>query len=306
MSEHDYYTNIERPQTAKKLSILRKYFHVWLTIWSSANSQKWAGKRWYVIDLFAGTGAAHAADGAEISGSPVVFLEEIETCAERLRNAGIRITLVLVERDGPSFDQLNGRVSKFLREHAVITSVLDVELHNRDCNDWVDEFTAATTVRPTTPAFIFVDPFGLAIRRSTLDRLTSLPWAPDILFNYMLDGIKRVYGASVGSSNRAESNAATLAAYFGEGTSVEAQADIENPEVYARAAFCSRGLRVVAFFMKWPNKEATQYILLFACRKPTIVNIMRGIYAKEMVDLYGQPSLFGVEEHLASIEVIEP
>ena len=46
----------------------------------------------------------------------------------------------------------------------------------------------------------------------------------------------------------------------GEGVAAE----IENPMTYARPTFCVHGLRVVAFFMRWPAKEATQYILLFA------------------------------------------
>jgi hypothetical protein len=139
-----------------------------------------------------------------------------------------------------------------------------------------------------------------------MDALMSLPWAIDVLFNYMLDGIKRVYGAAVSGSSRAESNAATLEAYFGEGVPVTSQAMIEDPKTYARAAFASHGLRTVAFYVKWPSKEAIQYILLFACRKPAVVDIMRDIYAKEMADQYGQGSLFGHEEHLAQIEVIEP
>ena len=140
-----------------------------------------------------------------------------------------------------------------------------------------------------------------------MDTLMALPWAVDALFNYMLDGIKRVYGAAIGTSSRAKSNTATLAAYFGDGVSVTSQVGIENPKTYARPTFCVHGLRVVAFFMKWPAKEATQYILLFASRKPRVVDIMRSIYAKEMkVQYNGQGTLFGTEEYLTQIEVIEP
>ena len=167
-------------------------------------------------------------------------------------------------------------------------------------------FSSVARVSSKTPAFVFVDPFGLAIKRATIDGLVSLPWAVDVLFNYMLDGIRRVFGAASGTSSRAQSNATTLAVYFGEGVALDSMAQIEDPKTYAKATFGVHGLRTVAFFMRWPSKEAIQYILLFACRKPIVVDIMRKIYAKEMSDQYGQSSLFGVEEHLAQIEVIEP
>ncbi len=306
MRTHEYHENIERPQTAKKLAILRKYFNVWLTIWSGDKCLAWIDKHWYVLDLFAGTGESHGADGEVISGSPLVFLEIIESKLQRLRDRQIRITLILLEHDAHSCETLRQRVTDFIGAHAGMSDVVEVDIRCDDCNIAVEDLVASISVNSRTPAFLFVDPFGLAIKKSTMDNLVSLPWIADILFNYMLDGIRRVVGAASGSSSRAAANAATLAAYFGDTVEVLDMPQVEDPATYARAVFAPHALRTVAFFMRWPAKQAIQYILLFACRKPAVVDIMRSIYAKEMTDQYGQATLFTTEEHLVQIEVIEP
>jgi three-Cys-motif partner protein len=305
-SRHEYHANTERPQTAKKLSILRKYFGVWLKIWSGPRCVPWVDRHWYVLDLFAGTGRSHGADGGDISGSPLVFLEEIAANASRLHRSGITITLVLREQAGANCRELEERVAAYLNEHPELESIVDLDIRCEDCNAAVAEFSATAHVTSKTPAFVFVDPYGLAIQRDAMNALVGLPWAVDVLFNYMLDGIRRVFGAALGTSTVAQSNAATLDGYFGNDVSIESMAQIEDPSTYATAVFGAKGLRTVAFFMKWPSKEAVQYILLFACRNSKVVDIMREIYAREMKDQYGQASLFSTEEHLAHIEVIEP
>ena len=306
MPPHEYHANIDRPQTAKKLSILRKYLGVWLTIWSGEKCLGWVDKRWYVLDLFAGTGESHGADGGTISGSPLVILEEIEAKATRLLDNGISVTVMLREQDGPSCQALEQRVGAYMKLHPQLADVVDIDVRCEDCNVAVAHFASSVKVTSRTPAFVFVDPFGLAIRRAAIDALVSLPWAIDVLFNYMLDGIRRVFGAASGASNWAIPNATTLQEYFGDGVTISDMAEIEDPRTYAGAAFGKHGLRTVAFYMRWPSKEATQYILLFACRNSTVVDIMRSIYAREMADQYGQRSLFGTEELLTQIEVIEP
>jgi hypothetical protein len=65
------------------------------------------------------------------------------------------------------------------------------------------------------------------------------------------------------------------------------------------------GHKCVAFSMKRPGSTGTQYILLFASRNDTVIKIMRDVYAKEMTDTYGQVSLFGTDDCLDAIEVIE-
>jgi three-Cys-motif partner protein len=93
---HDYYKNTDRPQTEKKLSILRKYFDIWLKIWSGPSCSSWVNKEWYVIDLFAGTGEASGTGGIVISGSPLIMLEELEKNSSRLKRIGITVNFILV------------------------------------------------------------------------------------------------------------------------------------------------------------------------------------------------------------------
>ena len=278
-SRHEYHANTERPQTAKKLSILRKYFGAWLMIWSGPNCLPWVDKHWYVLDLFAGTGRSHGAEGEEISGSPLVLLEEIAAKASRLHSSSITITLILREQAGANCRELQERIATYIDEHPELHSIVELNIRCEDCNAAVADFAATARVTSKTPAFVFVDPYGLAIQRHD-GRPVGLPWAMDVLFNYMLDGIRRVFGAATGTSSVAQSNAATLNGYFGNGVTIDSMSQIEDPSTYAKAAFGTRGLRTVAFFMKWPSKEAVQYILLFACRNPKVVDIMRDIYAR--------------------------
>jgi three-Cys-motif partner protein len=162
-------------------------------------------------------------------------------------------------------------------------------------------------VSANSPSFIFIDPSGLAIQRRTMDILLALPWKVDVLFNYMLDGVKRVYGAaSSGQNSISQGNTNALNEFFGEDVMISCQKDIENPETYARPVFCMHKMQVVAFHMKWPNKNAIQYILLFASKKDSILKIAKRIYAKEKTEEYGQTSLFGADEYLDHFEVIEP
>jgi len=299
---HPYFNSRHRPQTAKKLSILRKYFSVWLKIWSGDKCAGWVSKDWYVVDLFAGSGEARGASGEPLSGSPLVFLEEIAVYASRLEAGGVHISLILVEDDRPRFEALNSRVDSFLTEHPEVSRVLDVRCVNYDANKAVRQLDLQVTDK--TPAFLFVDPFGAEIQRATMDRLVSMPWKLDILFNYMVESLRRTFGAAQGGSSRAPANRETIGRFFGPEVALKDQSEVEDPATYARAVFGTRGFESVAFRMKKPGANVTQYILLFASRNSTVVKIVCQVYAKEMTDHFGQMSLLPTEEYLQAIEVI--
>ena len=74
----------KRPHTRTKLRMLRKIFDIWLTIWNGPNQQKWVSKEWYILDLFAGRGW-HDDKKKEVSGSPLIFLEEIIKQEKKLK-----------------------------------------------------------------------------------------------------------------------------------------------------------------------------------------------------------------------------
>ncbi len=301
--DHEYFTSVDRPQTAKKLSILRKYFAVWLTIWTGDQCASWVARDWYVLDLFAGTGQARGVNGETLSGSPLVFLEEIRDHLDRITTRGVTIHLVFVEHDPRRFALLESRVQGFLESNPDVDSVVDVQLLNADANDVVGR--SQLDPRSTMSCFLFVDPFGAEIHRETMDILAAMPWKLDVLLNYMVESIRRVHGVARGTSTRAEANARTLQEFFGADVEAADSTGIENPARYARHTFGRQGLKTVAFRMKRPGTTATQYILLFASRNDTVIKVMRDVYAKEMTDHFGQPSLFSAEEYLDGIDVIE-
>ncbi len=301
--EHEYFTGQYRPQTAKKLSILRKYFAVWLTIWSGDQCREWVDRDWYVLDLFAGTGQAQGADGAPISGSSIVLLEEMLDHAERLRACGVQVHILCVEQDRDRFAQLERRIVEFFAAHPDANELAEVQLSNLDANDAVRQLDF--TPGRNSPCFLFVDPFGVELDRASVEAIVAQPWRLDVLFNYMLESIRRVHGVAIGESSRAPANQRRLRAFFGDDCALLSAEDLENPATYARAAFSPSGLKTVAFRMAKPGTAGTQYILLFASRNDTVIKVMRDVYAKEMTDHYGQPTLFGAEEYLEGIDVIE-
>lgn len=301
--DHEYFTKLDRPQTAKKLSILRKYFAVWLTIWSGDQCRSWVGRDWYVLDLLAGTGQARGAQGEILSGSSLVFLEEVGRHADRLIDRGLRIHLTMIEQEPDRLTLLKQRVGEFLAANRAVDQLVDVIYAPCDVNEAVDG--VSLEVRKSNPCFLFVDPFGLEVSGATVAKLVGLPWSVDVLFNYMLEAVQRVHGVARGSSTRAEANRRTLDAFFGLDASDLGSAEIQDPATYAKAILVPQGHKCVAFSMKRPGSTATQYILLFASRNDTVIKIMRDVYAREMTDAYGQVSLFGTDEYLDAIGVIE-
>lgn len=300
---HEYFIGTNRPQTAKKLSILRKYFAVWLTIWAGDQCASWVDRDWYVLDLFGGTGLAQGATGETLSGSPLVFLEEIQEHADRLSARGVTIHLLCVEQDSGRFAQLEARVAEFLSGHVDVASFVEVQCINKDANEVVRTLSFSPTDK--APCFLFVDPFGTEIDRESIDALVAMPWKLDVLFNYMVESIRRVHGVAQGDSSRAAANARRVQAFFGTGAELHGSDDVENPRTYAKAAFSRAGMKTVAFRMKKPGTVGTQYILLFASRNDTVIRVMRDVYAKEMTDHFGQASLFSAEEYLEGIDVIQ-
>jgi len=300
---HPYFSGGKhRPQTAKKLSILRKYFAVWLRIWAGPKCADWVDPEWHVIDLLAGTGQACGARGELLSGSPLVLLEEIASHAEQFKTRGITIHLHLVEQDRDRFAALETKVGEFLGANPAVQHVVLAHLVNDDANSAVDALMLSPTSQ--TPAFIFVDPFGAEINRTTVESLIDLPWKLDVLFNYMVESLRRTYGVAVGSSSRASSAMDTLKDFFGSDIDLSTRGVIDDASTYARAVFASQGLKTAAFRMSKPGTVGTQYILLFASRNDTVVKIVCEVYAKEMTDHFGQMSLLSAGEYLQGIEVI--
>jgi three-Cys-motif partner protein len=81
-----------KPHTKTKLEILKKIFGMWLTVWNGSEQQKWVAKEWYILDLFAGRGY-YDDEEKEVSGSSLIFLEEILNQKKKIKKNQIKIKL---------------------------------------------------------------------------------------------------------------------------------------------------------------------------------------------------------------------
>lgn len=103
----------ERPHARAKLRLLSDYFGRWLTIWNAAQQREWASSDWCVIDLFASQGIYTDGD-TKVSGSPLVYLEQIARIGSKLKTNGIRIHLLLVELKLKNYEMLKSSVAEFM------------------------------------------------------------------------------------------------------------------------------------------------------------------------------------------------
>ncbi|MFC1718171.1 three-Cys-motif partner protein TcmP [Candidatus Poribacteria bacterium] len=282
---NDLWDISNRPHTKTKLEILRKWFGVWLTIW---NNQNWASREWYVMDLFAGRGT-YADKEQIVSGSPLIYLETIAEKRDKLRN-NLKIKLFLVERDTSNFRCLKENVDRFIEENPQIKNMVKVEYFNDDCNEVTGEIISQIENTSKHPLFVFIDPYGLDGIKAT-EELVELRNPKDIMFNYMLVGVRRAsgiarkahYGAEL--TSREIKTAETLMDFLGDDIDLvdESGGKILDTKLLIRFAslFTSQGLKVVAYDMPYPDRKDVLYYLLFASRKPAIANIVKDIYARQ-------------------------
>ncbi len=285
-----------KPHTKTKLEILRKCFDVWLTIW---NNQNWASREWYVMDLFAGRGT-YTDNEQIVSGSPLIYLETIAEKRDKLRN-NLKIKLFLVERDTSNFRCLKENVDRFIEENPQIKNMVKVEYFNDDCNEVIGKIISQIENTSKHPLFVFIDPYGLDGIRAT-EEIVGLRNPKDIMFNYMLVGVRRASGiarkAHYGSepTSKEIKTAETLMDFLGNAVDLvdESGGKVLDTKLLVRFAslFTSQGLKVVAYDMPYPDRDDVLYYLLFASRKPAIANIVKDIYARQK-ESSNQPSLFG-------------
>jgi three-Cys-motif partner protein len=283
-----------KPSTRAKLEILRKCFDVWVTIW---NKQDWASKEWYVIDFFAGRGIYSDQNGESVSGSPLIFLETVANKKSKIKQ-NIKIELFLVEKGKGNFKCLKENVCKFIDNNPCIRDVVEVKYFNDDCNKVVKNITSQVKNTSNHPLFVLIDPWGLQIKKSTMEEIVKLKNPKDIMFNYILEGVRRTSGIAKKAYHGERLNIKeiktleTLKEFIGEDVDVINANDRKVLENYVGSLFTCRNLNVVAYDMQYPDREDTLYYLLFASKKSSITNIVRDIYAKQKEKSFGRP-LFG-------------
>lgn len=299
MAENDW--NItNKPHTKTKLEILRKVFGMWLTIW---NAQDWVYKEWYILDLFAGRGYHDDysnKEKKEISGSPFIFLEEILAKKDKLNKNNIQIKLFFVEIKKREFDTLKNRFKSFVKLHPEIKNLIEVKFYKNDCNKIIKKILADIKNTSKNPLFVLIDPWGLQIRKATLEKIANQQNPKDIILNYILEGVRRV-GGVVKKAHRGEelnekeiNTIPALKKFLGRNINIIGKNDREILEEYV-SVFSKRGLNIIGYDMPYPDRKDILYYLLFASRKQKITDIVRDIYHRERKKRSSQKTLFGDE-----------
>ena len=289
----------DKPHTRTKLKILRKVFNMWLTVWGGAKQQQWVGKEWYVLDLFAGRGW-HTGNYKRVSGSPLIFLEEIFLRRENLKKYKIKVKLFFVEKKKSYYEELHKEINKFKEQYLEINDVVDINLYHGDCNEVVSSIIRHLHNSSNYPLFIFVDPWGLQIKKETLNGLIDLNNPKDIMLNYILEGVRRVGGVVKKAYRGGKLNIKEIKAvesfedFIGEDINIIGKDDIKILDEYVRV-FRNKGLNIVGYDMPYPDRKDVLYYLLFASKKASITNIVKDIYFRERQGSGSQKGLFGDE-----------
>lgn len=284
-----------RPSTKTKLEVLEKVFDIWLTIW---NKQDWVSNEWYIVDLFAGRGK-YADEGDEVNGSPLIFLDKISQRIGNLRQE-LKIKLFFIEKNKNNFNFLKANVGRFIDENPQIRNKVEIEYFNNDCNVVIEDILSQVINNNKHPLFVLIDPTGLQVKKPTIKKIVNLQNPKDIMFNYVLEGVRRTSGVArkehrrEGLSIREIKTIETLQKFIGEDVNVIDKSDIETLKEYC-SIFTSKNLGVVVYDVKYPDREDILYYLLFASRKLSITNIVKDIYAKQKEKSLGL-TLFGGKE----------
>lgn len=286
-----------RPSTKAKLKILRKCFEVWVTIW---NKQDWVANEWYVVDLFAGRGK-YVNNNDSVSGSPLIFLETIANRRIELEKKNRKIKLFLVEQNNKNYKHLRNNIDELIHNNKYLEKIIDIKDFNDDCNKIIEQIIGKIENTPKHPLFVLIDPTGLQIKKATMEKIVKLKNPKDILLNYILEGVRRTSGI-LKKGHRGETltikelkTLETLKDFFGEDVNVINASDRKILEDYVRVLFTSRGLKVIGYDMKYPNRNDILYYLLFASRKLSITNIVKDIYGSQKEEDFGS-TLFGGKE----------
>lgn len=286
-----------RPSTLTKLEIFRKLFDTWLTIW---NKQKWIDKELYVIDLFAGRGKYEN----NSYGSPLIFLDVI---SEKLRrnklNQSLKLKLFFVEKDPKIFQLLKENINSFpfLDE---VKKIAEIRLYQNDCNIAIADIIKEMKNEEKNPVYILIDPTGLQIKRKTMDLIVNLKNKKDILFNYILEGIRRTSGVArkflinQDLTYREIKTIQTLQEFLGDDVGIIGN-DIELLKNFVQSVFSDKGLNIIGFDIKYPDRDDTLYYLLYASEKSNIIEIVKDIYARQKEKLKGT-TLFGGRNYYKS------
>jgi len=249
------------------------------------------------MDLFAGKGN-YIDEGSEVNGSPLIFLQKISEKINKL-NKKVKIKLFFLEKKKSYFDALRKNVKELIQSLPQISDKVEIKFFQDDCNIAIENIISQIVNDKKHPIFILIDPTGLQIKKNTIKKIVGLQNPKDIMFNYILEGVRRTTGIAKkaqrgkGLSIREIKTVETLQDFIGEDISIINKSDVEILKDYC-LIFTSKDLKVVAYDVQYPDRQDTLYYILFASRKLSITGIVREIYAKQKEKSLG-PTLFGKE-----------
>jgi three-Cys-motif partner protein len=298
-----------KANTKTKLQMLNDIFDIWITIWNGQKQQKWVAKEWYIIDLFAGRGW-YDDNGIKTNGSPLVFLEKILEHENKLRKNGIKIKLFFIENTLKNFNDLKKRISEFKKNHQSLKDFVEFNIYKEDCNIKTKNIIRQIINSPQNPIFLFIDPYGINIKKETIKTFLNLFNPIDIFFNYSKAGESRTRGIAIKNSSTTNTKTVktiiTLEEFLGKDVDYKTRKDLDLLKNYAETLFIANMYNMVGFNMEYPNRKDIIYYLLFASKNKTITNdIVKKIYAKYQEKISGQ-TLFGTEFYLASTLSLSP
>jgi three-Cys-motif partner protein len=165
--------------------------------------------------------------------------------------------------------------------------MVEIEYFNDDCNEIIDKIIGNTRNSSNSPLFVLADPYGIDIRRTTVEKIVKLKNPKEIMLNYMEMGVRRTRGVArkayygEGLTAQEIKTVETLKEFIGDDVDVIDAGNVEVLEDYVNAIFTSQDLRVVACDIEYPDRNDILYYLLFASRKQRIVEIVKDIYERE-------------------------
>jgi len=294
-----------KPHTKNKLEIVRAVFYMWLTVWNGEKQQRWANKEWYVMDLFAGAGIYFDSKN-KISGSSLVLLENIFNQKDKLEKNEIKIKLFLVEIKKQNFDNLKKNIEAFLNSHKEIENIVEVHFYKEDCNTAINDILKKINNSYKNPLFVLIDPYGLQIKKETINKIAKLDNSKDILLNYILEGVRRAGGVykkgqkGTVLNEKEITTIKTFMDFIGDDVKIIGKSDRELWGQYI-SALADKGLNIVGYDMPYSDRNDVLYYLLFASKKVKITKIVQDIYYRQKKKQDSQPTLFGEEYEKSNI-----
>lgn len=189
---------------------------------------------------------------------------------------------------------------------------VDFEIIQKDFNDVINDEIIKIGKKPV---LFFIDPFGIKdVKKESILSVVNKPFAKDILFNYINEGVVRVNGLAKKCAQKKVEDITVkefktiehIKNFIGEDSlKFIDSSDREILKYYVENVIKSNNTRVdeknklevIAFNMPYPHKSDTIYYLLFASRNTNAIKIVRDVYAKSKEkDFKGQKSLFGAED----------